>query len=226
MLKEKITVYHGSKYVIDKPYYGGGKPNNDYGSGFYCTEDLELAKEWSVSANENGYANIYELDLTNLKVLNLNNHSVLNWITILISNRVFPLKSDVAELGAQFLKDNYGIDLSEYDIVIGYRADDSYFTFAKNFLNNQISVRRLSEALKCGELGQQIVLVSEKAFENIRYIGNVEADFKEYYSRREYRNNNARLKYLENKRGTLNKNDVFLIELLRGDVEKNDPRLS
>ena len=176
-MKDKITIYHGSKYIIDKPVYGGGKSNNDYGLGFYCTEDIELAKEWSVSSEENGYANIYELYIKDLKVLNLNDYNVLNWITILIENRTFSLKSDIAEMGVEFLKKNYSIDLSKYDIVIGYRADDSYFTFAKNFLENLISVRRLSEALKYGELGQQIVLISERAFENIKYIGSVEAEY-------------------------------------------------
>ncbi len=225
-MKNKITVYHGSKYIINEPYYGGGKPNNDYGIGFYCTKDIELAKEWSVSATENGYANIYELDLTGLNILNLNDYSVLNWITILIENRIFTLKSDVAEMGVEFLKNNFKIDLSKYDVVIGYRADDSYFTFAKNFLDNNISVRRLKEVLQYGDLGQQIVLVSEKAFKNITYLGNVEVDFKLYYPLREERNKNASEMYLKNKRGVLSKDDIYLIELLRGDVDKNDPRLS
>ena len=224
-MKDKITIYHGSKYIIDKPVYGGGKSNNDYGLGFYCTEDIELAKEWSVSSEENGYANIYELYIKDLKVLNLNDYNVLNWITILIENRTFSLKSDIAEMGVEFLKKNYSIDLSKYDIVIGYRADDSYFTFAKNFLENLISVRRLSEALKYGELGQQIVLISERAFENIKYIGSVEAEYLQYYPLREKRNLEAQTKYLKNKKGSLSKDDIYLIELIRGDVDKNDPRL-
>ena len=40
------TLYHGSKDIIEHPRYGAGKPYNDYGRGFYCTESLDLAKEW------------------------------------------------------------------------------------------------------------------------------------------------------------------------------------
>ena len=42
--------------------YGQGKVYNDYGQGFYCTESLELAKEWSCAEREDGYVNQYEMD--------------------------------------------------------------------------------------------------------------------------------------------------------------------
>lgn len=42
----KVILYHGSPDVIKKPVFGKGKVYNDYGFGFYCTEHLELAKEW------------------------------------------------------------------------------------------------------------------------------------------------------------------------------------
>ena len=41
----KITLFHGSDHVIEKPDLYLGKRNNDYGQGFYCTESAELAKE-------------------------------------------------------------------------------------------------------------------------------------------------------------------------------------
>ena len=43
-----ICVYHGSSQIIQQPVIGKGNPNNDYGLGFYCTESVELAKEWLV----------------------------------------------------------------------------------------------------------------------------------------------------------------------------------
>lgn len=41
-----LQIYHGSQDIIDTPEYGKGKSTNDYGKGFYCTENIELAKEW------------------------------------------------------------------------------------------------------------------------------------------------------------------------------------
>ncbi len=40
-----MTIYHGSQNKISAPIYGQGKPYNDYGLGFYCTEYRELKKE-------------------------------------------------------------------------------------------------------------------------------------------------------------------------------------
>ena len=69
-----MKICHGSNNIIEKPIYGYGKTYNDYGLGFYCTENIELAHEWAVSELSKGYANCYELDVTNLKILNLNNN--------------------------------------------------------------------------------------------------------------------------------------------------------
>ena len=41
-----MIIYHGSKDIIEKPEFGKGNQKNDYGLGFYCTENVELAKEW------------------------------------------------------------------------------------------------------------------------------------------------------------------------------------
>lgn len=42
-----------------------------YGRGFYCSEHIELAKEWSCNESVDGFANKYELDTSGLKILNL-----------------------------------------------------------------------------------------------------------------------------------------------------------
>ena len=51
-----LKIYHGSDHIISKPEFGKGKFWNDYGRGFYCTESIELAKEWACSeAGKDGY---------------------------------------------------------------------------------------------------------------------------------------------------------------------------
>lgn len=44
---EKI-IYHRSDHIIERPKFGYGKTYNDYGVGFYCTENSSMAKEWGV----------------------------------------------------------------------------------------------------------------------------------------------------------------------------------
>ena len=65
-------LYHGSEHIIEKPVYGYGKTYNDYGLGFYCTDSMEMAMEWGVGKDRDGYANCYELDCDGLSILDLN----------------------------------------------------------------------------------------------------------------------------------------------------------
>ena len=52
-----MRVLHGSNKVIESPTFGWGNPNNDYGLGFYTTEDIALASEWAVGIDHDGYVN-------------------------------------------------------------------------------------------------------------------------------------------------------------------------
>ena len=89
---------------------------------------------------------------------------------------------ELAHLGKKFL-----IDVSEYDIVIGYRADDSYFRFPEAFVRREITLESLNKIFQTGELGKQYVLISERAFRLTHNIGCEEASEKsrqDYYSRK------------------------------------------
>lgn len=214
---DKRIIYHGSTNIIEKPVYGLGKPYNDYGRGFYCTENNELAKEWAcVDDQTNGYSNKYELDLSGLKVLDLTDesYSILNWMAILVKFRTFDLISPISRRAKEFLIKNYYVDVEQYDVIIGYRADDSYFRFAKDFLNNTISVQKLSEAMKLGKLGVQTVLISEKAFNSIRYLGNESVDHRTYHTKRVARDKQAREEYFSVQESHV-ENEDFINDIMR-----------
>ena len=38
-MKKIITLYHGSEKIVEAPAFGEGKRSNDFGLGFYCTEN-------------------------------------------------------------------------------------------------------------------------------------------------------------------------------------------
>lgn len=219
---EKKILYHGSVDVIEKPELGKEKKHNDYGPGFYCTENIELAKEWACTEGQNGYANQYEIDLENLRVLNLSgeNYNILLWLALLVKYREMRLTTPIMRRGAEWLQNNYLIDVQDYDIVIGYRADDSYFSFARAFLSNQISLEQLSYAMRLGKLGEQVVLISREAFERVQYVSNEIADTTVYFSLRMARDEAAREAYrkvLE----TEDENGVYMRDLIKGG-EKPD----
>ena len=80
-----LILYHGSPEIVRKPEFGKGKPYNDYGQGFYCTESLDLAKEWACGENTDGVANRYEINTAELRILNLNSekYTILHWLALL-----------------------------------------------------------------------------------------------------------------------------------------------
>ena len=222
-----MIIYHGSEKIIEKPIYGKGNLRNDYGRGFYCTESEDLAKEWACSNNKNGFSNKYELDTENLDILYLNsdNYNILNWLAILTKNRTYWENSTISEAAKKYIAENFMVNTEGYDVIIGYRADDSYFSFARDFVSGTISYRQLCEAMKLGELGEQVVLISKKAFENIKFITNSPADVQIYYARKKERDRLARKKYRETKSMENLKDELFMIDIIREGMKQNDPCL-
>lgn len=222
----KLILYHGSPEIVQTPLFGKGKSYNDYGKGFYCTEHLELAKEWACTENTDGYVNKYEFDTVGLSVLNLSSdeYTILHWLALLVEYRKFRISTPIMKRSADWLKEHFLVDLAPYDAVIGYRADDSYFSFARAFINNEISLTQLSYAMRLGKLGEQFVLKSPTAFERIKFTGYEIVDNIEYYAKRKSRDDEARTAF----RAELEKNDLdimYIRDIIREEVRPNDPRL-
>lgn len=221
-----MQIYHGSVDIIEKPVFGKGKSYNDFGKGFYCTPHIELAKEWACGDNIDGYANCYELDIKSLKVLNLNSpqYNILNWLYLLTKFRSYWQASSISSEAKEYLQENFAIDISEYDVIIGYRADDSYFSFAQDFVSNTISLERLTIAMHLGELGEQIVIKSEKAFSKLEFIGYEKADKDIYYTRKHTRDGHAKMQYREMKKYGLS-DGLYMADIIRGGMKNDSPRL-
>ncbi len=221
-MKNERIIYHGSQKIIELPGYGLGKPYNDYGLGFYCTEHIELAKEWACSASQGGYANQYILDMNDLVVLDITEMNVLIWLAILLNNRKFMAKGALATEAKEYLLNRFLIDYSGYDVMIGYRADDSYFSFATGFLNNSLSLEQLTKAMQLGQLGQQVVLKSEKAFRQIQFQNYIEAKHDIYHEKRLSRDTFARADFQKMKTQKQVTESVYMIDILREGWKKDD----
>ena len=220
-------LYHGSDHIIEKPVFGVGKSYNDYGLGFYCTDILEMAKEWGVSRNKSGYANCYELETDGLSILDLNDDSncILHWLTVLLENREFDTPSVLAQEAKEYLKANFSIDYASYDAIIGHRADDSYFSFAQDFINGTISYRQLGNAMRLGKLGQQFVLKSRIAFDRLHFIGYEVADREEWYVKKMSRDKTARREYFSEERNRRQRGDIYITQIIDEEMKPDDARL-
>lgn len=219
-----MTIYHGSEKVIKVPQFGVGNPHNDYGLGFYCTKNQDLAKEWACQKNKDGFANCYELDDKELSVLDLsqNDFSILHWLSILMQNRVFSPKSPLGKQNLDFLIQNFNIEYKEYDAILGYRANDSYFSFASDFLENIIPIQSLASSMKLGSLGIQVVLKSQKAFSKIKFIDSEKSEASVYFSKYKERDTKARADYLKHLRNQNVRDGIYLIDIVRKPELLND----
>lgn len=209
------------------PMFGVGKPTNDYGPGFYCTQDLELAKEWACAEDRDGFANQYRLDMDGLACLDLGGEDwhILNWLAVLLENRVFDLSYPVAVQGKKFILDRFLPPYKDFDVVIGYRADDSYFSFARAFLSNTIPLEQLSLAMRLGKLGTQVVLRSPRAFEAIWKECSYPAPASIYHVRRVARDRKAREDFRGIQEETPLTVGCYLLDIIREDWNNEDPRL-
>ena len=221
-----VKLYHGSSVIVEKPVFGAGKATNDYGRGFYCTENLDLAREWACPRRNDGFVNKYELPTSGLKVLDLNGPGmgVMEWLYVLITNRPVRLASPIQEEGMEWIRSKFAVEADGYDIIRGYRADDSYFGFVRAFLENGITVGQLSRAMRLGNLGEQIMVKSEKAFSALRFTGYEIVPWTIYNARRLERDEAARADFRKESSERPSEG-VYLIDIIREGMERGDARL-
>ena len=221
------TLYHGSKLIIQHPAYGKGNPENDYGQGFYCTREPELAMEWACAEEDDGFANRYQLETEGLSCLRLNNegYHILNWLAILLENRRFDLSSPVSVRARKYILDTFLPDYKGYDLIEGYRADDSYFSFSRAFLANGITLGQLRRAMRLGKLGEQVVLRTPAAFDSISFIEAVPVDASIYHIRRLSRDRDAREDFRKMLTETPAGEEIYVSTIINEQWNNDDPRL-
>ena len=222
-----MKLYHGSDHIVEAPTFGLGKPYNDYGLGFYCTQHPDMAGEWAVGFDHDGFVNEYDFDTNGLKIVDLDapEFTTLHWLAVLLANRWFDVRAPIANEAREYLLANFAVDLSKADVVEGYRADDSYFTFAQDFINGTISYRQLGNAMRLGELGRQVVVKSERAFSRLQFLDAQEAPRSVWLPRRERRDREAREQYFDHERNARKKGDLFITQIIDEEMGPHDDRL-
>ncbi len=218
------TIYHGSSVVVEKPiyHYDGANTHNDYGLGFYCTQSLDMAKEWANRGTRSGYVSKYQFDERGLKILDLTDkkrYDVLNWLAILLHYRSISENDRLDYADELSFLDRYYVDVEEYDVVIGYRADDAYFRFPMMFVRGVLTLEKLEEIYLLGDLGKQYVIVSQKAFDKIQFVDAVLSE-PLYFERYRYRKNEADNSYRELERSERGKKGTRIRDLMKGNYDQ------
>lgn len=165
-----MILYHGSQDDVVEPCFGKGEDYHDFGRGFYLTDSPDLANEWSVyrPKSNDGWVHAFDLDMTGLRVLDFRDErSVFAWIAELMKHREADESLAYRRRAPQFIE-RFGVDTSACDVIVGWRADASYFYIVKAFVRGEIDADCLPELLKLGGFGIQYVVKSETAYKHLR----------------------------------------------------------
>lgn len=221
------VIYHGSPNIVKSPTFGFGKTANDYGRGFYCTPFANLGKEWAVKYDGDGFLNQYNIDMSGLKILNLEDpsYTILHWLTILLKYRYFSLRHVESKEAKEYLLTHFSIpEEDQYDIITGYRADDSFFMYAEDFLNRDLPYAELKKSIQLGGLGTQVVLKSKIAFQRLQFVDASIVLKEEWYQKYQERDSSARSEYKE-KTKSRKRSSFDIDHIVQEGVKPNDPRL-
>ena len=191
----KIILYHGTSDKTVVPTYGLGEDKHDYGRGFYLTENINLAKEWAVCVpnQENGWVHKYELDISELKILDFQEKNILSWLAELMKHRDASDTKRYKVLSEKFIE-RYGIETEKYDVIKGWRANASYFYIAKEFVRDNVDIEILEELLSLGGLGIQYCIKSELAYSKLHEIKEdlIIVEYSEFNDKYNQRDTDAR----------------------------------
>lgn len=172
---KKVNIYHGSTVAVRTPslnHNANRRKSTDYGNGFYLTCDPIAAKEWGMSLHDAppAFINKYSLRMNGLTTLDMSTLSIEEQVAILIQNRVFQNK-ELRKRGEEFVNANLHTNYKSYDIIVGDRCDACYKAMLEDFLSERIDLGQLEKALKLGDLGIQIFIQSQKALNQLTFVG-------------------------------------------------------
>lgn len=144
-----IKLYHGSTVAVRKPSLRSGRPNADFGKGFYTTSVKEQAVRWAHIKQERESApravvSVYEFDESLLDNADLN-------------IRRF---TGADEPWLQFVTDCRKSRPHDYDIAQGPVANDKVFTTVNLFESGMLSAEAAILQLKAYKTYDQLTVFS------------------------------------------------------------------
>ena len=108
------------------------------------------------------------------------------------------------------------------------QIDDRAKTMKERFDNKFKSLgsftilQKLSEAMRLGSLGEQIVLKSEAAFGRISYLSCEAAEAAIYFAKKKQRDLDARREYSAKRSKEAMLDEIYMIDIMRGRVSDDE----
>ena len=154
-----IRLYHGSTVAVRKPSLRPGRPNADFGKGFYTTSNLEQAERWAHIKQEREDAaravvSVYEFDET---LLNNSDWNIRRF-------------TGADEAWLYFVTDCRKSRKHDYDLVQGPVANDKVFTTVNLFESGILSAEAAILQLKAYKTYDQLSFHTDKTIGTLRFV--------------------------------------------------------
>jgi len=146
----KITLYHGSKVVVEFPEIRIGKYTKDFGYGFYCTMLDKQAKRWAIKGRNKGSVSRYEFESNESLNIKIFEEMTEEWLDFIVNCR--------------------NGSSHPYDVVEGPMADDEVYDHITEFLDGRISREAFWVLAKFKHPTHQVSFHTQKALECITFI--------------------------------------------------------
>lgn len=98
----------------------------------------------------------------------MNDYGLLAWLAEILANRGSGYED--VEIAVRLITNKYRLNTEDADIIIGYRADDSYTEVISAFLDGLLSIDEIKRMFYKGSLGKQVLLKSKKAFDLLTFV--------------------------------------------------------
>ena len=167
-----VLLYHGSKSGITGDIKPVSREICDFGKGFYMgTESSQAltlicnfpsAKLYTVSAN-----------MTALRILEID--IGIDWALLIAYNR-----GKLNTVKGSGIYQKYANIAENYDMIIGYIANDRMFVVLDRFFSGEITDTALINSLSALKLGKQYVAITDKACRQIEIIKEKTLDKSEW----------------------------------------------
>lgn len=148
------TLYHGSPFCVEHPLVGAGRPNLDFGPGFYLTNLKEQAENWAViissrskEPSPQAWLNTYHFDLDaalteGYRLLTLETYD-RRWLEFIAASR-------------------HGLQpWADYDLIEGGVANDKVVDAIEAYLSGMADLERTLGKLAYAKPNHQLCLRSQ-----------------------------------------------------------------
>lgn len=159
-----MKLYHGSIVSVKNPSIRQGRPNTDYGKGFYTTVDFDQAARWARIRRDragggNAVVSVYEVDDDLLQKKDFRimeyNGATKEWLDFVVANRRYA-------------------PLHDYDIVLGPVANDNLYATISLYENGELSAEAAVVQLKTHVLFNQVSFHTQSAVSKLKFVESIE----------------------------------------------------